>query len=109
MPEFEEEEELLEEEEEGQASEMYEHHRIEADNGQNLLRVDKFLMSRLPNASRTKIQEAADAGNILVNGKAVKSSYRIGRHGLSPSGNRDHTGKYPPEHRLRRRRPDGSQ
>lgn len=102
MPEFEEEEELLEEEEEGQASEMYEHHRIEADNGQNLLRVDKFLMSRLPNASRTKIQEAADAGNILVNGKAVKSSYkdktqryRIGRHGLSPSGNRDHTGKYP--------------
>ena len=66
MPEFEEEEELLEEEEEGQASEMYEHHRIEADNGQNLLRVDKFLMSRLPNASRTKIQEAADAGNILV-------------------------------------------
>ena len=33
MPEFEEEEELLEEEEEGQASEMYEHHRIEADNG----------------------------------------------------------------------------
>ena len=77
MPEFEEEEELLEEEEEGQASEMYEHHRIEADNGQNLLRVDKFLMSRLPNASRTKIQEAADAGNILVNGKAVKSSYKI--------------------------------
>ena len=77
MPEFEEEEELLEEEEEGQASEMYEHHRIEADNGQNLLRVDKFLMSRLPNASRTKIQEAADAGNILVNGKAVKSSYKV--------------------------------
>ena len=66
MPEFEEEEELLEEEEEGQASEMYEHHRIEADNGQNLLRVDKFLMSRLPNASRTKIQEAADAGNIGI-------------------------------------------
>ena len=56
---------------------MYEHHRIEADNGQNLLRVDKFLMSRLPNASRTKIQEAADAGNILVNGKAVKSSYKV--------------------------------
>ena len=77
MPEFEEEEELLEEEEEGQASEMYEHHRIEADNGQNLLRVDKFLMSRLPNASRTKIQEAPDAGNILVNGKAVKSSYKV--------------------------------
>lgn len=38
---------------------------------------DKFLWVRLPNASRTKIQEAADAGNILVNGKAVKSSYKV--------------------------------
>lgn len=56
---------------------MFEHHRFEADNGQALLRVDKFLMVRLPNASRTKIQEAADAGNILVNGKAVKSSYKV--------------------------------
>ena len=40
--------------------EMYEHHRIEADKGQLPLRIDKFLMTRLPNASRTKIQEAAD-------------------------------------------------
>lgn len=72
------EEELLEEEEnEGGQGERFEHYRIEADSGQNLLRVDKFLMTRLPNASRTKIQEAADAGNILVNDKAVKASYKV--------------------------------
>lgn len=73
-------EEFLEEDEEtaeAASSGMFEHHRFEADNGQALLRVDKFLMVRLPNASRTKIQEAADAGNILVNSKAVKSNYKV--------------------------------
>lgn len=70
------EEELLEEEE-SEEGERFEHYRIEADSGQNLLRVDKFLMTRLPNASRTKIQEAAEIGNILVNGKAVKPSYKV--------------------------------
>lgn len=57
--------------------EMYEHHRFEADKGQSPLRVDKFLMVRLPHASRTKIQEAADAGSILANGKPVKSNYKV--------------------------------
>ena len=70
-------EELLDEEDNCAEPEMYEHHRIEAENGQNLLRVDKFLMTRLPNASRTKIQEAANAGNIRVNGNPVKSSYKV--------------------------------
>lgn len=69
--------EELQDAEEGQGQEMFEHHRIEADHGQTLLRVDKFLMTRLPNASRTKIQEAADAGNILVGNQAVKSNYRV--------------------------------
>lgn len=58
-------------------SELYEHHRIIADKGQGLLRIDKFLMSRLENASRNKIQQAAKAGNILVNDKPVKQNYRI--------------------------------
>ena len=66
-----------EEESKESPNEMFEHHRIEADSGQNLLRVDKFLMTRLPNASRTKIQDAADAGNIRVNDKPVKSSYKV--------------------------------
>ena len=56
---------------------LYEHHRIEVEPGQSPLRIDKFLLTRLPNASRTKIQEAADAGNILVNGSPVRSSYKV--------------------------------
>jgi 23S rRNA pseudouridine1911/1915/1917 synthase len=58
-------------------SAMYEHFSIAADKGQSLLRVDKFLVNRLENVSRSRIQSAAEAGTILVNGVAVKSSYRI--------------------------------
>ncbi len=57
--------------------ELYEHFRVVADSGQEPLRVDKFLMNRIQNATRTKIQAAAEAGSILVNGKAVKSNYRV--------------------------------
>lgn len=78
----EDEEELPEGEEDSTVNRMYEHHRIEADSGQSPLRVDKFLMSRLQNASRTKIQEAAEAGNILANGKAVKSNYKVKPHDI---------------------------
>lgn len=63
--------------EESTEQELYEHHRIIVDKGQSLLRIDKFLMHRLQNASRTKIQAAADAGCIIVNEKAVKSSYKV--------------------------------
>jgi len=58
-------------------NELYEHHRIVADRKQGLIRIDKFLMTRIENASRNKIQQAAKAGNILVNGEAVKQNYRI--------------------------------
>lgn len=57
--------------------ELFEHHRIVVDKGQSLLRIDKFLMHRIENASRTKIQAAADAGSILVNDKPVKSNYKV--------------------------------
>ena len=57
--------------------ELYEHFRFVADKGQALLRVDKFLVLRLEKASRNRIQQAADAGCIIVNGKAVKSNYRV--------------------------------
>jgi 23S rRNA pseudouridine1911/1915/1917 synthase len=56
---------------------MYEHFRFEADKGQTLLRVDKFLVARIEKSSRNRIQQAAEAGCILVNGKAVKSNYRV--------------------------------
>ena len=57
--------------------EMYEHFRFVADKGQKLLRVDKFLVDRLEKTSRNRIQQAADAGCLLVNGKPVKSSYKV--------------------------------
>lgn len=58
-------------------NELYEHHRFVADKGQGLLRIDKFLISRIENASRNKIQNAAKAGNIVVNNKTVKSNYKV--------------------------------
>ena len=58
-------------------SEMYEHHRVVADPGQALLRVDKFLMNHVANVSRNKLQDAAKAGNVLVNDSPVKSNYKV--------------------------------
>lgn len=57
--------------------ELYEHFKFVADKGQALLRVDKFLVERLQKSSRNRVQQAADAGCILVNGKPVKSNYRV--------------------------------
>lgn len=56
---------------------LFEHHRIEVDKGQSLLRIDKFLTDRLPNVSRSKIQEAIEAGFVTVNGKPTKANYKI--------------------------------
>lgn len=61
----------------GDGRELYEHFRFEADRGQELLRVDKFLALRLQKSSRNRIQQAAQAGCIIVNGKPVKSNYRV--------------------------------
>src|ERR1700760_2075686 len=64
---------LLEQEEQ----DLYEHLRIVVDKGQSLLRIDKFLMHRVENASRNRIQNAIELGNVLVNDKAIKSSYKV--------------------------------
>ena len=64
-------------EELAEQQELFEHFRFTADPGQSLLRVDKFLSDRVENASRTRIQNAANAGNILVNNKSVKPNYKI--------------------------------
>jgi 23S rRNA pseudouridine1911/1915/1917 synthase len=61
-----------------QDGELFEHHRITVDPGQESVRIDKFLQNRLGGQiSRTKIQAGADAGNLIVNEKPVKSSYKI--------------------------------
>lgn len=62
---------------ENDEQELFEHYRFNVDKGQSLLRIDKWLMNRIENASRTKIQAAADVGSILVNQKPVKSSYKV--------------------------------
>src|SRR3954469_6129996 len=65
--------ELLEQEEQ----DLYEHLRVIVDKGQSQLRIDKFLMHRVENASRNRIQNAIELGNVLVNDKAIKSSYKV--------------------------------
>jgi 23S rRNA pseudouridine1911/1915/1917 synthase len=57
--------------------ELFEHFRFEVPRGQLLLRIDKFLMHLIPNATRNKIQNAATNGDIYVNNKPVKSNYKV--------------------------------
>jgi len=57
--------------------ELYEHFRFDVPKGQLLLRIDKFLMNLIPNATRNKIQNAASAGDIYVNDVPVKSNYKV--------------------------------
>jgi len=60
-----------------QEQDLFEHYRFVADPGQGPLRIDKFLMTKIQNASRNKIQQAASAGSVLVNDKAVKQNYKV--------------------------------
>ena len=56
---------------------LYEHFRVVVDKGQAPVRIDKYLFERIVNASRNRIQTAADAGFVMANGKPVKSSYKV--------------------------------
>ncbi len=68
---------MVEETDLTEEQEFYEHHRLTIDAGQTPLRIDKFLFNRLENISRNKIQLAATAACILVNGTPVKSNYKV--------------------------------
>lgn len=63
--------------EEGQDAGQFEHFRFVADKGQGQIRVDKYLTMHIVGISRNRIQQAAEAGCILVNDKSVKSNYKI--------------------------------
>jgi len=63
--------------EESEDGALFEHYNIVVDPGQTLLRIDKFLSNRLMNATRSRLQQAADEGKILVNKIPVKSSYKV--------------------------------
>ena len=56
---------------------LYEHWKLQVDQGQTPLRIDKFLTEHMQHSSRNRIQTAADAGFIHVNGKPVKSNYKV--------------------------------
>ena len=75
--EFDDEIDFTDESPSGDGQELFEHFRFVADRGQQQLRVDKFLVQRLEKSSRNRIQQAAEAGCILANGKPVKSNYRV--------------------------------
>lgn len=62
---------------EGDEEELYEHYKFVADPGQEVIRIDKFLIDRLPNTSRNKIQIAAKNGNVFVNAQRVKQNYKV--------------------------------
>ncbi|GAA0891683.1 RluA family pseudouridine synthase [Fulvivirga kasyanovii] len=57
--------------------ELFEHHRIVADPKQQLLRIDKFLMDRLPNVTRNKLQNAIKDGFVKVNNAEIKPNYKV--------------------------------
>ena len=57
--------------------ELFERFAITIDKGQDALRIDKFLMQRIENATRNKLQRAISMGMVQVNGKEVKSNYKI--------------------------------
>jgi 23S rRNA pseudouridine1911/1915/1917 synthase len=61
----------------GEEITQFEHYRFVADQGQGLLRIDKFLVNRMEGTSRNRIQAAAEGGSIFVNGAPVKSNYRV--------------------------------
>lgn len=63
--------------EEESLQENYEHYRFTVDKGQTPLRIDKYLTNIIANVSRSRIQEVAEAGNIIVNEKSVKSNYKV--------------------------------
>jgi 23S rRNA pseudouridine1911/1915/1917 synthase len=64
-------------EEQDEQDELYEHHRFVIEKGQQPERIDKYLVNHMANVTRNRIQNACVDGNILVNGKSIKSSYII--------------------------------
>ena len=56
---------------------LHEHHRFVVAKGQQSLRIDKFLMNLIEGSTRSKIQKAADSGNVFVNDEPVKSNYKV--------------------------------
>src|SRR3954470_20371299 len=59
------------------SEELYQRFNFSADKGQEPYRIDKFLMNRIEGATRNKLQQAINAGLVLVNGKEVRPNYKV--------------------------------
>jgi 23S rRNA pseudouridine1911/1915/1917 synthase len=70
-------EELFDAEAANEQDDLFEHHRLSVDKGQQMVRIDKFLFDRLPATSRNRIQNAVKAGSVLVDSRPVKASYKV--------------------------------
>lgn len=68
---------MSEQQQDPQEEELFEHHHIVVDPGQELLRIDKFLMDRLPNVTRNKVQVGIKEGFVKVNDELVKPNYKV--------------------------------
>jgi len=62
---------------ETEKDDFFEHYHFRVDQGQSAVRIDKFLTNKIQNVSRNRIQNAVQAGCVLVNGKAVKNNYKV--------------------------------
>ena len=62
------------------AEELFEHHRLVADSGQQPLRVDKYVTNLVAHMSRSKLQLAAKSGYVRVNGEPVKPNFKVKAH-----------------------------
>jgi 23S rRNA pseudouridine1911/1915/1917 synthase len=62
---------------EDEDDELFEHHRISVDPGQNPLRIDKFLFDKIPNVTRNKIQQGIHDGFVHVNEESIKPNYKV--------------------------------
>ncbi len=69
--------EINQQEEDDEEISLFEHHRIVIDNGQEALRIDKFLMDRIANVTRNRLQNAIDSEFIRVNDKPIKANYKV--------------------------------
>ena len=67
----------MEEQDDLSQKELFEHYKFAADKGQELLRIDKFLMARISNSTRSKLQTAITEGNVFVNKRIIKSNYKV--------------------------------
>lgn len=66
-----------EEQLEEQSEELYEHFSFKVDKGQEMVRIDKFLLDKMPNTSRNRIQNSCKSGNVIVNGITIKQNYKV--------------------------------